>query len=142
MGIEYARMNNTNLAESLVLQAHRMCSADPLTLHEMGVLAYKQGRMEEAVERFHTALQLVPAATRHLPVWEATMTNLGHAYRRQGQYGRAIEWLNHALALCPHQSGALAALGLTYHLQVCMSIFLFFSFSLFLSVCLSVCVFM
>lgn len=121
MGMEYARMNNVLLAESLVMQAHRMCAADPLPLHELGVLAYRQGRFEEAISRFQAALEVVSPATRRAGVWDEVLVNLGHAHRRLGQYEQAVRWYTQALALCPHQSGTLAALGLTFHLQVRLS---------------------
>lgn len=117
MGMEYARMNNVLLAESIVLQAHRMCSADPLTMHELGVLAYRQGRYEEAIRLFEAALEAVGPA-RRAGLWDEVLVNLGHAHRRLGQHARAAEWYTRALSLCPHQSGTLAALGLTHHLQV------------------------
>lgn len=118
MGMEYARMNNVLLAESIVLQAHRMCSADPVALHELGVLAYRQGRFQEAVSRFQAALEAAVPCTQRAGVGDEVMVNLGHAHRRLGQLQQAASWYTRALALCPHQSGTLAALGLTHHLQV------------------------
>ena len=47
------------------------------------------------------------------------MVNLGHVLRKQQRYGEAAEQYQLALSLAPGQPGTYAALGFTYHLQVC-----------------------
>ena len=37
-------MNNLQLAERMLLTAHRLCPTDPATSHELGVLNYKNGQ--------------------------------------------------------------------------------------------------
>ena len=44
MGMEYSGMNNLQLAERMLLTAHRLCPTDPATSHELGVLNYKNGQ--------------------------------------------------------------------------------------------------
>ncbi len=44
MGMEYSQMNNLQLAERMLLAAHRLCPMDPTTSHELGVLNYKNGK--------------------------------------------------------------------------------------------------
>jgi len=49
--------------------------------------------------------------------WEGTLVNLGHCYRKKGQYDDAIRAYEQAIGLCPRRSSSFAALAFTYHLQ-------------------------
>jgi hypothetical protein len=60
MALEYARMNNMELAEQLARQAYQRCPWDPLLCHELGVLAFRSHKLDEAKDWFHNALQHMP----------------------------------------------------------------------------------
>ncbi len=115
MGMEYQRMNNLHLAERMFIQAQRLCPADPLVAHELGVLAYRNQQYEAAAMWLRRALDLLPGR-RLTAAWHPTVVNLGHAVRKQHQYSEAIELYEQALGLCPMQPGTYAALGYTHHL--------------------------
>lgn len=71
---------------------------DPLFAAErevvLGVKAVREGRREEAEERFHKALALDPLHHRAL-------TNLGTLYLERGELEAALDLYQKALKLCP-----------------------------------------
>ncbi|KAK9823965.1 hypothetical protein WJX72_006697 [[Myrmecia] bisecta] len=115
MGMEYQRMNNLHLADLLFLQAHKICPTDPLVCNELGVLAYRNRHYDQAERWLQRALDRVPG--RLSAVWEPTIVNLAHTYRKQRRWAEAMEAYEKALGLNPGQPGTYAALGYTYHLQ-------------------------
>jgi anaphase-promoting complex subunit 6 len=115
MGLEYIRMNNLALAEQMLLRAHRRCPADAAVAHEIGSLALRQGNYTDAVHWLYKALTQMPL--EYTGMWEPTVVNLAHAYRKLRQFDSAIEMLNRALGACPTQAGTYAALAYTYHLK-------------------------
>ncbi|KAK9828405.1 hypothetical protein WJX81_004996 [Elliptochloris bilobata] len=115
MGMEYARMNNAALAEQLLLAAHRTCPLDPLACHELGCLAFRARQLPAAERWLMMALKRVPG--RMTAVWEPTLVNLGHVFRKQRRWADAVGAFQQALGLCPGQPGTYAALGYTHHLQ-------------------------
>eukprot|EP00884_Botryococcus_braunii_P004732 jgi/Botrbrau1/1425/Bobra.0063s0117.2 len=116
MALEYARMNNMELAEQLARQAYQRCPWDPLLCHELGVLAFRSHKLDEAKDWFHNALQHMPGGTP-TAAWEPTLVNLGHVYRKKMHFDEAIKLYQQALSLRPGMAGTFAALGYTYHLQ-------------------------
>ena len=48
---------------------------------------------------------------------EPIVSNLGHAYRKQGKYELAIVHYNMALGYSPREASTFAALGFAYHLK-------------------------
>jgi tetratricopeptide (TPR) repeat protein len=115
MGLEYIRMNNLSLAEQMLLRAYRRCPADAAVAHELGTLALKQGQYTDAVQWLHKALMQIPQ--EYPGMWEPTVVNLAHAYRKLRKFDLAIEMLNKALGACPTQAGTYSALAYTYHLK-------------------------
>ena len=115
MGLEYIRMNNLSLAEQMLLRAYRRCPADPAVSHELGSLALRQGQYNDAVQWLHKALLQIPQ--EYPGMWEPTVVNLAHAYRKLRKFNSAIEMLNKALSASPRQAGTYAALAYTLHLQ-------------------------
>ena len=118
IGTEHLRTNNLSLAEQFISQALKVCSNDPLTCNELGVIYYRQNKFELAAEQFQQVLEL----TSHLPQrlkepWECTYLNLGHTYRKLRVYDKAIEHYEQALGLCPYKASTHSAYGFTCHLQ-------------------------
>jgi anaphase-promoting complex subunit 6 len=116
MGLEYARMNNLPLAEQMLRAAHERCPADPAVAHELGTLAYRSGRYQEAVAWLQSALDASGHAAP-APSLEATLVNLGHALRKLCRWDEAIEAFTKALGTNSLAPGTYAALGYTHHLK-------------------------
>jgi tetratricopeptide (TPR) repeat protein len=115
MGLEYIRMNNLALAEQMLLRAYRRCPIDAAVAHELGSLALRQGQHTKAVEWLHKALTQFPQ--EYPGMWEPTVVNLAHAFRKLRKFDLAIEMLHKALGACPTQPGTYSALAYTYHLK-------------------------
>ncbi|KAH7624830.1 hypothetical protein Ndes2526B_g00197 [Nannochloris sp. 'desiccata'] len=115
MGLEYIRMNNLALAEQMLLRAYRRCPVDAAVAHELGSLALRQGQYTDSVQWLHKALMQIPQ--EYPGMWEPTVVNLAHAYRKLRKFDAAIEMLNKALGACPSQAGTYSALAYTYHLK-------------------------
>lgn len=49
--------------------------------------------------------------------WEPLLNNLGHVYRKLGDYNEAIHYFNEALYLVPNNSSTLDSIGLVYSLM-------------------------
>jgi tetratricopeptide (TPR) repeat protein len=81
-------------------------------MHQIGIVHTEQGRWEDALESYHSALtgeqrsaQFDTGATYH---------QIGLLYAEQEQWARALE--NYKLALeCEQRTGDISALGKTYH---------------------------
>lgn len=50
--------------------------------------------------------------------WEPTLVNLGHSFRKLGQYDKSIQYYLKALSLYPDNSTTLSSLAFTYQLQL------------------------
>jgi len=123
MGIQHSRQSSIGLATQLFQAASASDSNDPAPCHELGVLAYQAGDFSRAVDYFQTALSLWnrPQATtqklgaRRAEAEEASLVNLGHCFRRLGQYERAKTCYEKALSLYPNCPSTFIALALTMH---------------------------
>ena len=104
LGVEYAKAGNVAVAEELLKEGLRVYPTDPLTLNELGVLAYRKAEWVEAVGFFRRALALVAvtssssSASSLVSAWESLCINLGHALRKQGKYPQALVAYQQALA--------------------------------------------
>ena len=98
------------------MQAYNLCKFDPLVCNELGVLCYMKKDYDSAVAWLRRALEILSVA-RLTAVWQPTLVNLAHSYRKQQNYDLAIESYNQALGLKPYDHGTFTALGFTYHLQ-------------------------
>jgi Flp pilus assembly protein TadD len=72
-----------------------------------GRAAHDRGDWQAVIERMERVIELRP--------WDAEAHNLaGHAYRKLGDYERALTLYGQALRLNPHHRGALEYLGEAY----------------------------
>eukprot|EP01102_Stenamoeba_stenopodia_P001135 TRINITY_DN10993_c0_g1_i1.p1 TRINITY_DN10993_c0_g1~~TRINITY_DN10993_c0_g1_i1.p1 ORF type:complete len:605 (+),score=160.42 TRINITY_DN10993_c0_g1_i1:44-1816(+) len=115
IGMELIRVNNFNLAEQYINQAHDLCSTDPLIFNELGVIYYKNKQYERAKQFFMKVLEL--ANSNLLETWEPTVFNLGHCFRKLRQYKEAVMFYQKALAISPKNPGTYSALGYCHHLE-------------------------
>ena len=95
-----------------------MAPGDALVRNEVGVSTYYKGLYTEAAGHFLAVLDLVKdLALPMLVHWTATYVNLGHCYRKMGEYSKAIYYFERANALEGSDVHACAALGLTLHMK-------------------------
>ncbi|XP_074311173.1 anaphase-promoting complex subunit 6 [Silene latifolia] len=115
IGMEYMRTHSFKLAEQFFLQAKTICSSDPLVYNELGVVAYHMKEYKKAVRWFEKTLLIIPTSINEL--WESTVVNLAHAYRKLRMYGEAIKQYEKALTLSTKSLSTYSGLAYTYHLQ-------------------------
>ncbi|XP_021287757.1 anaphase-promoting complex subunit 6 [Herrania umbratica] len=115
IGMEYMRTHSFKLAEQFIMQAKAICPSDPLVYNELGVVAYHMKEYNKAVWWFEKTLALIPAPLSEM--WEPTVVNLAHAYRKLKMYHEAISFYEKALTLSTKSLSTYAGLAYTYHLQ-------------------------
>ena len=71
-------------------------------------------RWKEAAKSFERALSLINEDCYE--TWESTFLNLGHCYRKQKKYRKALVYYNRAFHISPRDPTILSAIGFTYHL--------------------------
>ncbi|KAK9204196.1 hypothetical protein WN943_014454 [Citrus x changshan-huyou] len=111
IGMEYMRTHSFKLAE----QAKTICPSDPLVYNELGVVAYHMKEYNKAVWWFEKTLAHIPSSLSEM--WEPTVVNLAHAYRKLKMYHEAISCYERALTLLNRSLSTYAGLAYTYHLQ-------------------------
>ncbi|XP_050238671.1 anaphase-promoting complex subunit 6 [Mercurialis annua] len=114
IGMEYMRTHSYKLAEQFFLQAKEICPSDPLVYNELGIVAYNMKEYGRAVKWFEKTLSYVPSLSQ---LWEPTVVNLAHAYRKLKMYHEAISCYERALTLSTKSLSTYAGLAYTYHLQ-------------------------
>ncbi|XP_065627398.1 anaphase-promoting complex subunit 6 isoform X3 [Quercus suber] len=132
IGMEYMRTHSFKLAEQFFMQAKTICPSDPLVYNELGVVAYhmkdklharkchwSQSSLAKGYNKaalwFEKTLAHIPSPLSEL--WEPTVVNLAHAYRKLKMYHEAISHYEKALALSTRSVSTYAGLAYTYHLQ-------------------------
>lgn len=93
-----------------VPQARTHSPSDPATIFQAGQDALNQGRLDEAERDFRQVLILDPQAG---PAY----ANLGVVCIRRKQWSKALENLDHAERLMPHEPGVRLNIGLAYFRQ-------------------------
>lgn len=115
IGMEYMRTHSFKLAEQFFMQAKTICPSDPLVYNELGVVAYDMKEYNKAVWWFQKTLSHIPSSLSEM--WESTIVNLAHAYRKLKMYHEAISFYEKALTLSTRSLSTYAGLAYTYHLQ-------------------------
>ncbi|KDP30666.1 hypothetical protein JCGZ_16222 [Jatropha curcas] len=114
IGMEYMRTHSYKLAEQFFMQAKTICPSDPLIYNELGVVAYNMKEYNKAVLWFEKTLAHIPCLSQ---LWEPTVVNLAHAYRKLKMYHEAISCYERALTLSTRSLSTYAGLAYTFHLQ-------------------------
>lgn len=106
-------MNNFPTALLQFEQALKICRSDPLIFNEIGVTHYKQGNYEQALESLVQALSL--CRDSNSATYESILLNMGHCYRKQKDFFKAIEIYERCLTINPGQASTLSAIGFAHH---------------------------
>jgi tetratricopeptide (TPR) repeat protein len=95
--------------DSITLFAHTLnvTTGNYITHNNMGTALSDQGRIEEAIAHYQSALRIAP---RYVKAWN----NLGIAYEASDQSAKAIETYQEALRLDPNDAETLNNLGSAY----------------------------
>ncbi|KAG0225935.1 anaphase promoting complex subunit cdc16 [Mortierella sp. GBA43] len=120
IGMQHLQQNNVVLAEKYLTGCLTICDSDPLLLNEVAVVHYNQGRYEEAVEALVRVIQKLERSHRKNVIWETTWLNLGHAYRKLGNYSDAERYflkVDGITGAGPAKASALVGLGFIYHIM-------------------------
>jgi len=105
-GLVHEKLKNPDAARSDYLEASRITPGAAWPRMNLGVLLYRQGKTEEAVEEYKEAL-------RGDPEHAATHSNLGEAFRKLGQLDQALEHHERAIRIDPGVANYHHNLGLT-----------------------------
>jgi tetratricopeptide (TPR) repeat protein len=111
IGSVYLNQNKNAAARDIFERAVKLQANYPDTLpdswNNLGVIATRENRIEDAIQNFKLALQVNP---RHL----LSLDNLGNAYRMQKRYDDARAVLDRALEVSPEDAEANYSLGMVY----------------------------
>jgi tetratricopeptide (TPR) repeat protein len=111
LGSVYLRQDRTREARDSFERAVKLSASYPDTLpnawNNLGLLATREGHVDEAVGYFQEALRVSP------DYWIA-LENLGNAYRLQKRWDEARQTLERALAARPHDSEANYNLAMVF----------------------------
>lgn len=112
LGMQNIALQNYPLAHEYLNAAYDVCKSDPLLLNELGVVFYHEAHLEPALKIFEQALTLAQATGGAPSAWIATRANMGHAYRRIGQFGQALECFDDVLRQGGKDAGVFCAKAL------------------------------
>ena len=112
LGMQNLQLNNLTLAQEYLTAAHGLCDTDPLLLNELGVVFYHIDHLAPAIQMFTKALQIARDIDSDPRAWISTRANLGHAYRRQSQWGLALVEFEEVLRQGGKDAGIFCAKGL------------------------------
>src|SRR5450755_602650 len=111
IGSVYLNQNKNAAAREMFERTVKMQANYPDTLpdawNNLGVIATREGRVDESVRCFREALRLSP---HHL----LSLDNLGNAYRLQKNWGEARKALEQALEIAPDDPEANYSLGMVF----------------------------
>ena len=112
LGMQNLQLNNMTIAQEYLNTAHDLCSTDPLVLNELGVVFYHLDHLVPAIQLFSQALELAAKVDADPDAWIATRANLGHAYRRQGNWEQALKEFDEVVRQGGKDCGIFCSRGL------------------------------
>ena len=112
LGMQNLLLGNNTLAEEYLRTAHSLCATDPLLLNELGVVAYNQSELPQAVTYLSAALDAASSIGAPQTAWLSTRANLGHALRRLCRFDEALECFEEVLRLGGRDAQIFCAKGL------------------------------
>ncbi|RKO94314.1 hypothetical protein BDK51DRAFT_29289 [Blyttiomyces helicus] len=115
LGMEYLAMENYIQAKVTLEYAVKMCEFDPLLMNEMGTFFFRTEDTETALVWFKKAYELCDSGNTSREQRQSTAMNVGHCYRKIGEFAEAAKYFEDALD--PRCAEAYAALGIIAHKQ-------------------------
>ena len=112
LGMQNLLLNNLRIATEYLQSAYKLCDSDPLVLNELGVAMYHGDNLPAAIHYFDEALEIAKRVEAEPGAWLATRANLGHAFRRLGQWDDALAQFDQVLREGGVDAGILCAKGL------------------------------
>jgi anaphase-promoting complex subunit 6 len=116
LGMQHLHLNNLNLAQEYLMSSFSVCPTDPLLLNEIGVVHYHKNDLALAEKYFVEALEAVADLDSDPKAWDSIQANLGHVYRRQEKFDKALDHFERVLPATHSNANILSAIGLV-HLQ-------------------------
>jgi tetratricopeptide (TPR) repeat protein len=111
LGSVYLEQQKRREAREYFERAIKSAADYPATLpnawNNLGILAAREGKTDEAIGYFQKALEMNPEHA-------VALQNLGNAYRQKKDWDAARKTLEHALALNPDDAEANYGLGMVY----------------------------
>ncbi|KAH6561661.1 hypothetical protein BASA62_009656 [Batrachochytrium salamandrivorans] len=115
LGMQYLSSNNLELAMKFLTDAYSKCDSDPILLNELGVLYYRQGKYADCIKYLERVSKIINGSQMKKRNWEMTVVNLGHAYRKQGEFVKAQSCFETVISEVSQHAPSYAALGLMAH---------------------------
>lgn len=112
LGMQHLHLSNLSLAQEYLMSSFAVCSTDPLLLNEIGVVYYHKNDLATAEKYFLKALEAVSGLDSDPKAWDSIQANLGHVYRRQEKYSKALEHFERVLRVTQSNANILSAIGL------------------------------
>ncbi len=136
IGVEYILTDNCRLGEKFIMKALTIAPKDPLTLHELGIIAFNTNEYEvlaafmpviyclfifsrviRAERHFKAALSILkynqnPTALPNR--YDTLLNNMGHVKRKINRPLEAIEFHKNALIMSPQSAPSYTAIGFIY----------------------------
>ncbi|KAJ8654393.1 hypothetical protein O0I10_009961 [Lichtheimia ornata] len=118
IGMEYMKQNLVDTAHEYYKKSLLKCTTDPYLMNEFCTLYYRKEEYTKALEFARKALKFARnRQSEKSALWPKLWSNLGHIYRRMGDYDRALRCFNVTLIKDPHNADAHGAIGIIYYLQ-------------------------
>ncbi|QLG74696.1 hypothetical protein HG535_0H00210 [Zygotorulaspora mrakii] len=114
LGMQYMSMNTLSLAEEYFTLAYDICPQDPLLLNEMGVMFFKRNELQKSKRYLKKALEAIIELDSTSRTFVSIQINLAHAYRKMGDYERAIKCFKFVLEVSGKDSDIYCSLGFLY----------------------------
>lgn len=112
LGMQNIQLANLKLAREYLSCAYDLCRSDPLLLNELGVIAYHESALPNAVTLFKQSLSLASSLGADPKAYLSTRSNLAHAYRRLGMHAESLAHFSEVLRLGGKDAAVFSAKGL------------------------------
>lgn len=114
LAMQYMSSNTLSLAEEYFTLSYDICPNDPLLLNEMGVMYYKQKDYEKSKRYLTRAMDEVKDLDPTSRTAISIQVNLGHTYKRLGEFERSIKCFKYILEDSEKDSDIFCTLGYLY----------------------------
>ncbi|KAK3622055.1 anaphase-promoting complex subunit Cut9 [Elasticomyces elasticus] len=112
LGMQEIALDNLGVAREYLTAAYGLCKTDPGLINELGVCAYKEGEVGEAVRCFELGLSIAEANGAEGGQYREVRLNLAHALRRSGRFEEALVQFDEVIRLGLKDAAVFAAKGL------------------------------